>query len=336
MWTYYDALWDTNGDYQLAGADGMLVQGSLTNGYYTWSTEYQSVYDWLFQVTAVDGLYVAVGDHARIMTSDNGADWTVEALHLTNSISTTNTVFLCVGGDTNLLIAAGNQGSLAISPATFIAVVQTNTDGTLVTNLANAIGVVWNSLPAPTTNELTAVGVYSNRYYLAGSSGTLFASTNGTNWLKYPMPVTNDLSGITTSTNQMVVVGDYGCIITSTNGTNWTQRSSGTTNGLFRVHWFNGCSSRWVKTEPSCAAPTRSIGTPTASGTTNWLNDAVMVSNTCYVVGNYGTILASTNFINWTNVPTITRCHSTARRPKTANSSSWVWMARYCAAKLCR
>lgn len=42
------------------------------------------------------------------------------------------------------------------------------------------------------------------------------------------------------------------------------------------------------------------------SGVTNWLNDAVMVSNTCYVIGNQGVVLTSTNFTNWTNIGTIT------------------------------
>ena len=49
-----------------------------------------------------------------------------------------------------------------------------------------------------------------------------------------------------------------------------------------------------------------SVGHPLSSGTTNWLNDAVMVTNTCYIVGNNGTVLASTNFVNWTNVGCIT------------------------------
>ena len=43
-----------------------------------------------------------------------------------------------------------------------------------------------------------------------------------------------------------------------------------------------------------------------ASGTTEWLNDAVMVSNICYVAGNNGTVLASTNLANWTNIGAIT------------------------------
>ena len=307
LWTYYDALWDTNGDYQLAGANGMLVQGNPNNFNYTWTQEYPaSVYDWLFQVTFVDGLYVAVGDHARVMTSDDGAGWTVEELPLTNSISTSNTIFLCVGGSTNLLVAAGNKGSLAISPQTFIPVVQTNIDGTLVTNLANTIGVIWYSLPAPTANELTAVGVYSNRYYLTGSSGTLLSSTNGTNWVNYHVPVTNDLAGITASTNQLVIVGDNGCIITSTDGTNWTQRSSGTANGLFRARWLNGIFVALGENGTLLRSTNAINWYSDNTGTTNWLNDAIVVSNTCYVVGNYGTVLASTNLITWTNVPTIT------------------------------
>jgi hypothetical protein len=307
IWTYYDARWNAGGNYQLAGANGMLVQGTPTGSYITWSQQYAAdVYDWLFQVTAVDGLYVAVGDHARVMTSDDGAGWTVEALTQTNSISATNTFFLCVGGDTNLLVAAGNEGSLAVSPQAFVPVVQTNTDGTLVTNLANTIGVVWNSLPAPTTNDLAAVGVYSNCYYLTGSRGTLLASTNGTNWIHYHVPVTNDLSGITASSNQMVIVGDYGCIITSANGTNWTQRSSGTANGLFRAHWFNGIFIALGENGTLLRSTNAINWYADNTGTTNWLNDAIMVSNICYAVGNYGTVLASTNLVNWTNVPTIT------------------------------
>jgi hypothetical protein len=63
------------------------------------------------------------------------------------------------------------------------------------------------------------------------------------------------------------VVGENGALLTSTNATSWTKVSS---------------------------------------GVTNWLNDAIMVSNTCYVVGNQGVVLTSTNFTNWVSVGTIT------------------------------
>ena len=66
---------------------------------------------------------------------------------------------------------------------------------------------------------------------------------------------------------RLLALCESGYVLTSTNGTSWTKVST---------------------------------------GVTNWLNDAVMVSNTCYAVGNQGVVLTSTNFTNWTNIGTIT------------------------------
>ncbi|HTL18107.1 MAG TPA: hypothetical protein VL793_12795, partial [Patescibacteria group bacterium] len=86
-WTYYTALWDqTNGAYRVGGADGLLVQSSYTNNNYLWSEQSPAPRDWLWQATVAAGLYVAAGDNARIMTSQNGVDWTVEAIPPTNSV----------------------------------------------------------------------------------------------------------------------------------------------------------------------------------------------------------------------------------------------------------
>src|SRR5580658_6435417 len=79
-WTYFASVLDTNGDYEMAGYDGMLVQSFATNSNYWWYTPYFSARDWLFQVTQVNGLYVAVGDNVRVMTSSDGADWTLEEI----------------------------------------------------------------------------------------------------------------------------------------------------------------------------------------------------------------------------------------------------------------
>jgi hypothetical protein len=166
-WTYFTAVLATNGAYELAGEDGMLVQSYLTNGNYNWNTPYYSPRDWLFQVTQANGLYVAVGDNVRIMTSDDGADWTVEEVPLTNSVSGTETVFLCVGGTTNLLVAAGSKGSLAVSPNVLVPVLETNGDGLIITNYASTLGVIWYSLPAPsgTTNDLAAICAFNDHFF---------------------------------------------------------------------------------------------------------------------------------------------------------------------------
>jgi len=54
----------------------------------------------LWQVTAANGLYVAVGDDATIMTSNDGANWSVEEVPEGDSISYDSTAFLGVGGTT--------------------------------------------------------------------------------------------------------------------------------------------------------------------------------------------------------------------------------------------
>jgi hypothetical protein len=267
------------------------------------------VRDWLFQVTLASGLYVAVGDNVRIMTSDDGADWTVEEVPLTNSVSASNTVFLCVGGTTNLLVAAGSKGSLAVSPNMLVAVVETNADGSLFTNNASSLGVIWYSLPAPagTTNDLAGICAFNSNYFLIGSYGTLLSSADGTNWNDLSSGTTEYLSGIAAFTNGLLVLtGNKGTILTSADGTNWASHASGTTNWLYRLRCVNG---RLLAVGESGAMLISTNGTnwsPTYSGVTNWLNDAVMVSNTCYVVGDQGVVLASTNFVNWTNIGAIT------------------------------
>jgi len=312
VWPYYTALWDsTNGAYRLAGDDGMMITGTPTNSNeYAWQMQYDSPRNLLWAVTFAGSLYVAVGQNACIMTSDNGGDWSIEYLQQTNSVSISNTVFLCVGGSTNLLIAAGTSGSLAVSPNAFVTVVLTNADGTLSTNQAGTLGVVWSSLPAPTTNDLAALCTFSNSFFLAGASGTMLRSATGTNnWNRVSLPsgVTTDLSGLAASTNLIVAVGDQGLILTSPDGSTWTQRASGTTNGLLRVRCLRGLFLA-VGENGTILKSTNGVtwSSPLSSGTTNWLNDAVMVTNTCYVVGNNGTVLGSTDLVNWTNVGCVT------------------------------
>jgi hypothetical protein len=313
-WTYFASVLQTNGVYALAGYDGQLVESSpAASGGYDWNTPYFSSRDWLWQVTQAGGLYVAVGDNARIMTSGDGADWTVEEVPDLNSVSTSNTVFLCVGGTTNLLLAAGNDGSLALSPNALVPVVDTNLDGSLSTNLASSLGIVWYPQPAPvgTTNDLAGVCLFSNKYYLVGGNGTVLNSANGTNWSKQASGTTNDLTGITGFTNGLLVAtGDYGTLLTSTNGTNWSKQSSGTTNGLSRVQCFSGRLLTFGENGVLLTSTNATNWVALSSGVTNWLNDAVMISNTCFVVGNQGVVLActnfSTNYAHWNRVVTIT------------------------------
>jgi hypothetical protein len=312
-WTYFASVLQTSGVYELAGYDGMLVEGFQTNGGYSWVTPYNSARNWLWQVTQANGLYVAVGDNACIMTSLDGADWTVEDVEGTNSVSLTNTVFLGVGGDTNLLLAVGNCGSLALSPNLLTPVLETNTEGGLFTNTTSSIGIIWYSQPVPAgnTNDLTAVCAGANGYFVAGAGGALLSSPDGTNWSKQVSGTTNDLMGLTDFTNGLLVAaGADGTLLTSPDGTHWSKQVSGTTNCLYRVHCFNGWLLAVGANGTLLTSPNATNWVTLNTGVTNWLNDAILISNTCYVVGNQGVVLACTNFganyAHWTSIGTIT------------------------------
>ena len=308
-WTYYGACWDTNNSlYWLAGQTGMLVEGSLTNGVGNWTTPYTSPRDWLWGVTSVQELYVAVGDHARILTSDNGLDWSIEALANTNSVSASNTVFFGVGGDTNLLVAVGNKGSIAVSPNNAFRVVTTNTDGTLSTNDIGSQGVGWYPMIAPTTNDLHGVCVFSNRYYAVGGNGTILSSPTGTNWAAATSGTTAYLSALEVFSNTLVIVGDAGTVLTSPNGATWTRRTTSTTNWLYRVRAINNRLIAVGENGTILTSSNAITWTAQTNGvnTKAWLNDVLQVTNTTYVVGTLGTVLTSTNLTNWATVGTLT------------------------------
>lgn len=307
LWTYYSSLWDTNQlDYWLGGASGMLVQGTPTNALVNWQTPFASPRDWLWQVTTGADLYIAVGDNARVLTSPNGVNWTAELVPSTNSVSASNTVFFAVGGTTNLLLAVGTQGSVALSPNLYYPVTTTNLDGSLATNMVSSFGLIWYPIPAPTANDLHGVGVLGNRFYLVGGSGTLLSSANGTNWSTVATPTTAYLSSIETYSNQLVIVGDAGTILTSPNGSTWRQVAPFTTNWLYRVRSVNGTLVAVGEKGTILLSSDAAHWSPVPSGTTEWLNDLQTVGGTCYVVGTSGTVLASTNLTTWLNYETIT------------------------------
>jgi hypothetical protein len=197
----------------------------------------------------------------------------------------------------------------------------TNYDGSLVTNNASSLGVIWYSLSAPTktTNEITDVCAFRQQI-LSGLRQQPFDPQlhqlvrpeyrhnvnmllGGTNWTAVNSSITNELIGITVFTNSiltnglLVACGDQGKILTSTNGTNWAAAASGVTFGLERVRCLNGRLLVLGENGTVLTSTNGTSWTKISTGVTNWLNDAIMVSNTCYVVGNQGVVLTSTNFV---------------------------------------
>ena len=284
VWTYYAAQWD-NEDYLLAGHSGMMVVGTRTNSVepVQWHPLAESVRSWLWSVARTPTHYVAVGDYGTILSSPNGVDWDYELVPL----AVTNSVLLGIGGNSNLLLAAGSQGTVLWATNVYL----------------------WTELsPRPTTNDLQGVCSDGTQFILAGGNGTILTSPNGRDWTHRTTPTGAFLMSVETFPGGLVTVGSDGAILTSANhGTNWTPRVSGTTNWLSQVRWLN---DRLVAVGQNGCLLTSADGVQwrtNASGTTAWLNAADFVEGVWFVVGNQGTVLGSPDTTNWFSFGSLTK-----------------------------
>jgi hypothetical protein len=304
LWTYYNSLWQ-DGSFFVSGRSGMMLEGFQTNSAsaFVWINRVRSVRNWLFEVQRAPDFYVTVGFNGTIMTSENGREWHLELV----PDSATNSVFLGVGGTTNLLLAVGDQGSLLISPQVFTNVVLTNATGTVSTNLAGTLGVLWHAVePRPTTNDLQGVTVWKDQFVLCGSSGTVLLSPDGTNWSEQATPTGNFLSGLAAFDGGLVAVGQNGTILTSPDGQSWTNLPPPSTNWIYRVRNAGGQLIAVGQNGTILTSPDGVAWTAQKSGTDRWLNDVTYLDGTWFIAGNQGTVLASTNLLDWNDAGVIT------------------------------
>jgi hypothetical protein len=267
-----------------------------------WFPGDNSVRNWLWDVACPTNLYVAVGDRATIMTSGNGVDWKLEVV----PDAVTNSIFLGIGGTTNMLVTVGNAGSLIISPNVFTNTTTIVGTDIFVTNYS-AFGVLWYAMKSQTTNDLQGVGASSNLFVVTGDKGTILSSDDATNWVWRPSPTDRFLSSVTPWPGGWVATGDDGILLISPDAVRWSAIGTATTNWLYRVRYLGG---KLITVGQNGAILTSTDGTTwtkQSSGTTKWLNDVAFVDNTWFAFGNSGTFLISTNAVNWTSVVTVTR-----------------------------
>ena len=301
-WTYYSAI-GRRGFFFIAGQTGMMAEGYQTNSApYFWLPTAESVRSMLFDVFWATNLFVAVGDRATVMTSDNGVDWTPELVPPT----LTNAIFLGVGGTTNLLVAAGDQGSLMISPNGWTNLVVTNASG-VETQTVSTLGVFWQPIePRPTTNDLQGIAYFKDLYVVAGNDGCVLTSPDGTNWASHSTPTTKLLSSLAASPDVLVASGDDGALLVSSDATNWTALNSKTTNWLYRVRYLNGGFVAVGQNGILLTSPDGSTWTAPASGSSAWFYDVAWLDQTYFAVGAQGTMLTSGDALTWTERRTIT------------------------------
>jgi hypothetical protein len=298
-WTYYSAI-GRPGFFLIAGRTGMQSEGyQSTNEPYAWLTPYDSVRNWLWDAMRLPAFYLTVGDFGTVMTSGNGVDWTLEYV----PPSAANTTLLGVGGDTNLLVAVGDSGTIIYSPNMTTNIVVNNQTQTVST-----LGVVWYSAPSPTGNSLQGVGVLNNSLYVVtGGNGTILTSGDGILWIPRISPTSDLLSSVAEWAGGLVAVGDNGTIVTSANGISWTKLPLSTTNWLYRVRWLNDTLIAVGQQGTIMTSSNGLTWSNRTSGTANWLTDVAFIEDTWFAVGLSGTVLTSSNLVNWVHRGTLTK-----------------------------
>lgn len=330
-WDYYAAVWD--GERFLAGGrTGLMVESLETNvtlGGQTfrttlWFEETDSPRDWLWETLALPERYLAVGDRAQVLTSENGADWW--SVPVPDTL--TNAVFLGLAGDSNLVVAGGSAGALMFSPAGVTDVVVTNTRTTyadcawttnsvVTTNTVNLLGLRWTAVvPRPTTNSLQGVATRAGRWVVVGDAGTVLTSTNGRDWQARTLPGQPALSGAAAGEPGWVLAGSGGALFFSPDTGTWTPVTSGTTNWIYRVRWLGDRFVAVGQNGTVLTSPDGLAWTTRPSGTTAWLTDALRAGDLFYACGTQGTVLVSSNAADWSPVavPTGKALYGLARR----------------------
>ena len=304
-WTYFCAL-ETSGKYLLGGRTGMLVDSvrdESDNDYLYWFTADDSVRNWLWDINNSNDLLIAVGDRSTVLTSRDGATWNLEVV----PESMTDAILLGVGGNTNLLVAAGNRGHLMYSHNSWTNVVTQGEMGQTVSNRVNTLGIVWKAVePRVTENDLQGVASLNDTFVVTGGKGTVLTSRDGKEWSKHQAPTSGILTSVEAFNNKFVAVGEEGFILSSATGTEWVRSDSGTQNWIYRIRAFGNQVVAVGQAGTILTSIDGENWVARVSGTSQWLNDVARAGSIWVAVGANGTVLTSSDLVSWESKSSIT------------------------------
>jgi hypothetical protein len=235
----------------------------------------------LLAVAEGNNTLVAVGDRGSILTSPDGAHWTVQPLRadvpLLDAAFGQGTFVAGGGAGTILTSPDGTQWTLRSSGQEDPVVSIVHADGRFLAmsqpyyNQATAVltstnGSIWTRQYLPRPFQVRDLAWGNGLFVAVGYGPEIWMSRDGTVWSSYPVLgcETAEWECIASLDNRFVAVGDNGKVLVSLDGTTWTCVATATTRRLLGVAHGKG---RYV------------------------------------AVGARGTILASTDTVHWTNIP---------------------------------
>jgi|GEM_PF-3046851 len=170
-------------------------------------------------VTYGNGMFVAVSSTTNILTSIDGATWTLISGPLNDMRSVTY--------GNGMFVAVANGGTNRV--------------------MTSRDGISWSVPATPAIDKSWSSVTYGNGIFVAvadgGTSNRIMRSTDGTNWALQSSPADNIWSSVTYGNGMFVAVAASGTgnrVMTSTDGITWALRSSPADNSWTSVTYGNG------------------------------------------------------------------------------------------------
>jgi hypothetical protein len=266
----------------ITGENGTVVYGDSVEAF---NVVNLGTADWLEGVAASPTLLVAVGDNGAIYTSADGANWQRRAVSFSNWLRS-----VAYGSTAGRFVAVGEGGLVAVS-----------SNGTSWQRLTTSI---------PSTTDLNKVAWINNQFLLVGSGGKNYFSDSGLLWFSLGANVTNDLFAVTGQNGARLMAGDSQLLLSEPRAAwsneldpsktapapAWTYLSAIWTGDSYWVGGRTGMLVEGFKTN-STSSPT--FWLPYSDTLRNWLWDLRRFNGLYITVGDFATILTSSDGVNW-------------------------------------
>ena len=296
-----------------AGAGGVTIS---TNGQ-TWTVVAPGVL--LNSVEYANGLFVAVGDQGRLLTSTDALQWTSVASGTSQGLKGAawgNGRFVVVGEGallasdngqawTNLWSGIPNYALLdvAYGNGQFVACPRLDFDS-FGGFLTSTDGVNWAKVPVEGSNVLWRIVYGGGRFVGVGGNGAVWSSTDGLSWNNVVSGSSRFLRDVCYTGDAYVAVGGSGILRGSADASNWVDYDLGTSY-LAAVAYGNGLcvAATW---DGNILRSTNGVDWVYQSLTNLNLGDADLKSiafgNGVFVAVGDGIVIYSVDAVNWNAV----------------------------------
>jgi hypothetical protein len=267
--------------------------------------------------------FVAVGDNGVIVTSPNGSNWMVRNTQTSkrlNGIAYGNNRFVATTWDNSVLTSADGENwdisllksnvvleGVGFGNGNFFAVGYNYTSGAYAAQaFQSANGVDWALVPSLSyaSNDFVRAIYAQGRWLVMESRGRPNTSTDLNNWTRGDSGLVPYVHGAAYANGYFFLLGDSGVMNVSEDGINWSGAfyNGAVSRSLYGITYGAG---RYIvvasKGNIISSSGDPSIWRAVASPTTGRLEDVVFANDRFVAVGESGTIMVSTDGLNWFN-----------------------------------